>query len=278
MINANTPQYVLLRVPLQAKLIEVQAVQALKVMTEKLQAARSASAPKRKFTFAKYTAEKQSTVGTSAATNSNCSPPLAVVRSTAASEAQDDYRESNFAKIKETGAHLSGSSASLNLTSLSSKVEIVTEHALRSAVTIARIDRCVVDLSQSVSQARPFSTIAVKDVSRSLLLCGQVSGAAHITNVEDSTIIIWSRQARMHEWLPESIYPQSEGSTGALASNLWDQVDDFNWLKAQHSPNWSLLQPGDVYAIDDEGWEKVAAGEKSHLQLNDLLRAAKVIL
>jgi hypothetical protein len=23
--------------------------------------------------------------------------------------------------------------------------------------------------------------------------------------------------------------------------NQWDQVDDFKWLKSEHSPNWSLL-------------------------------------
>lgn len=28
-----------------------------------------------------------------------------------------------------------------------------------------------------------------------------------------------------------------EGTT----SDQWDQVDDFNWLKAGHSPNWSIL-------------------------------------
>ena len=28
-------------------------------------------------------------------------------------------------------------------------------------------------------------------------------------------------------------------------ANLWDQVDDFGWLKADKSPNWSVLPEGE---------------------------------
>lgn len=27
-------------------------------------------------------------------------------------------------------------------------------------------------------------------------------------------------------------------------SDQWDQIHDFNWLKAGHSPNWTILEPG----------------------------------
>ncbi len=30
-----------------------------------------------------------------------------------------------------------------------------------------------------------------------------------------------------------------DGVTGA--NNKWDRVEDFNWLRLQHSPNWSQL-------------------------------------
>lgn len=26
-----------------------------------------------------------------------------------------------------------------------------------------------------------------------------------------------------------------------IAQNHWDEVDDFKWLKSEHSPNWSIL-------------------------------------
>ena len=59
--------------------------------------------------------------------------------------------------------------------------------------------------------------------------------------------------------------------------NLWDRVDDFKWLRAEHSPNWSVLQPNDGQIIEDEGWATITATEKAHLDLDEILRAGKVI-
>ena len=41
-------------------------------------------------------------------------------------------------------------------------------------------------------------------------------------------------------------------------SNQWDQVDDFKWLKADHSPNWSVLP--ETERIPDEVWRDVVPG------------------
>jgi len=38
--------------------------------------------------------------------------------------------------------------------------------------------------------------------------------------------------------------------------NHWDQVDDFKWLKAEHSPNWSILPEEQM--ISEELWVAVA--------------------
>jgi hypothetical protein len=40
--------------------------------------------------------------------------------------------------------------------------------------------------------------------------------------------------------------------------NLYDQVDDFKWLKAEHSPNWSVLNADK--RIKDEVWREVVPG------------------
>jgi hypothetical protein len=40
--------------------------------------------------------------------------------------------------------------------------------------------------------------------------------------------------------------------------NLWDQVDDFNWLKRTPSPNWSMLPESEV--IPDDVWKQALAG------------------
>lgn len=41
--------------------------------------------------------------------------------------------------------------------------------------------------------------------------------------------------------------PLPEGGIGAegLGANMWDQVDDFGWLKAEKSPNWGVLPEGE---------------------------------
>lgn len=62
--------------------------------------------------------------------------------------------------------------------------------------------------------------------------------------------------------------------------NLWDQVDDFKWLRAEHSPNWSTLQPGDAGTIESGQWEVLNSFNSAACtssELDDLLRAAKVI-
>lgn len=41
--------------------------------------------------------------------------------------------------------------------------------------------------------------------------------------------------------------------------NQWDQVDDFKWLKADHSPNWACLPEAD--RLDNEIWTKVVPGQ-----------------
>lgn len=47
------------------------------------------------------------------------------------------------------------------------------------------------------------------------------------------------------------------GQDGGLArqSEMWREVNDFNWHRAQHSPNWAILEGS------EEGSGKDAAGE-----------------
>ena len=50
------------------------------------------------------------------------------------------------------------------------------------------------------------------------------------------------------------------------AEGMWRNIDDFHWLKAGPSPNWSYLPDGD--RLDDENWE-VMSKESS---VNDILQ------
>lgn len=59
----------------------------------------------------------------------------------------------------------------------------------------------------------------------------------------------------------------------AEIQNLYDQVDDFKWLKAEHSPNWSVLDK-DNY-IKDEVWKDIVPGSPKS-GVDDILKAVGV--
>ena len=51
--------------------------------------------------------------------------------------------------------------------------------------------------------------------------------------------------------------------------NQWDQVDDFKWLKAEHSPNWSILPSEE--RLEEEVWTTVVPGGPG-VGLEDILK------
>ena len=57
----------------------------------------------------------------------------------------------------------------------------------------------VIDLSTPTNQAGTFKTMTIRSVSESLLLCGRINGAVHITGVDHGTLVINSRQVRIHK-------------------------------------------------------------------------------
>ena len=57
----------------------------------------------------------------------------------------------------------------------------------------------MIDLLITTTLSQAFATMTIKSVTESVLLCGRVRGPVHITGVEGSTLVIDSRQVRMHE-------------------------------------------------------------------------------
>ncbi|KAK0625259.1 tubulin binding cofactor C-domain-containing protein [Bombardia bombarda] len=151
-----------------------------------------------------------------------------------------------------------------------------------SAGALTNLSGCVVDMSVPTSAgagAVPFASLALKDIKRSLIVAGRVSGSVHITGVRDSVLVVVARQVRIHECEGVDVYlwcgshPIVEGCRGMRfapvaggyttdqeteENNQWDQVDDFKWLKADHSPNWSVLPEGE--RIPEEVWKNVVPG------------------
>ena len=159
------------------------AFQAIKTLTENVDSARSALLPKRKFTFSKSKSyEHPSEVPSGSFVTP--SPLLAPSIDTLA--------------IVDPKDHHKKPPLSLAISTLSSSIYVPDESSLRPSVVLTEINDSVVDLSASATASRPFSTLTVRNVSKSLLICGETVGSAHFTDIKDSTIIIWTRQLRMH--------------------------------------------------------------------------------
>jgi hypothetical protein len=100
---------------------------------------------------------------------------------------------------------------------------------------------------------------------------GAVAGAAHITDCKNCQIYVASHQIRIHQSIDTDFYifaatnpivesvsrvrfapfllkyagnEQHLEHCGLNSRNLWDQVQDFKWLKQEKSPNWEVIEEG----------------------------------
>lgn len=146
--------------------------------------------------------------------------------------------------------------------------------------SLTDLSGCIVDMSiPTASGGAPFPGLALKNIAKSLIVAGRVNGPVHITGVSDSVLVVVARQVRIHEcsnvdiYLHCSSHPIIEDCTGMrfaplpeayeteadkTTENQWDQVDDFKWLKADHSPNWTVLAEDE--RLSNELWTKVVPG------------------
>lgn len=63
-------------------------------------------------------------------------------------------------------------------------------------------------MSMSTETGRPFAGLTLKNITSSLIICGHVDGAIHLTNVSNSVIVVAARQFRMHESVNCNVYLQ----------------------------------------------------------------------
>ncbi|KAJ5766928.1 uncharacterized protein N7511_004544 [Penicillium nucicola] len=164
------------------------------------------------------------------------------------------------------------------------------------AASITSLDHCIVDMSIPTANGKPYASLTVKNIKESLLVCGNVSGPAHITGVENTVMVVSCRQFRMHNCKDVDVYlscssnPIIEDCSNirfgripkAYALNhdrpdhedRWSQVEDFKWIKPEPSPNWSLLDPND--AVPEEVWAEIVPGGPGW-SLEDILHAIHLI-
>jgi tubulin-specific chaperone C len=100
-----------------------------------------------------------------------------------------------------------------NSTSVSISHETSAHIILPSSAThasapcsLTHLTKCVVDLSVPSNDGAPFAGLTVKGVRQCLLVCGNVDGAAHITDVQESAMVVTCRQFRMHDCKDVDVY------------------------------------------------------------------------
>ena len=59
-------------------------------------------------------------------------------------------------------------------------------------------------------------------------------------------------------------------------TNYWNQVQDFDWVRAGPSPHWSVLKSEDGRAVDAASWQRIRGSQVADLGVEERLRAAKI--
>lgn len=285
---------------------------AIKALSAKLQEVRSSFAPRQKFAFKRgpaFTARKnESAISLNDATelghdmkldessreSSFATTPAELM--TPEGELEDDtvgdIRSYTTSQLRSGRQPSFSQSKSVHLSN-HDNVHIILPVAAGQATasgTLSLIHRCVVDMSSPTKAVRPFATLSLKNIRSSLIVCGHVSGAAHLTKVTNSIIVVASRQFRMHEskncdvYLRTSSRPIIEDCEGIRFAplpeafeaeaevgkeNLWNEVDDFNWLKSEASPNWRAMREDE--RLEEKVWKEVVPGGPG-MGVEDVLR------
>lgn len=186
---------------------------------------------------------------------------------------------------------------------LSSSLDLLSETTSIQGCVISDISSSIVNLrsDSTIDISPPFLTL--NDITFSLILVPRVTGPAHMTGLSNSVLVLSCQQFRMHEshnvdiylfcrsrpiiedcsklrftTIPESLLGLLGRDSDDLekGTNMFDQVDDFKWLRAEPSPNWNLMQDregvGEKWKDVVEELNSLGVGEDSEMEKPDMVR------
>ncbi|CDS13176.1 hypothetical protein LRAMOSA05354 [Lichtheimia ramosa] len=209
---------------------ERQYLEQLKALSASLESAKANLTPKAKFSFKSRKSKKESCNNPSVQHNNK---PTETLLDTTALPTQKD----NVLSFKDK-------------TDTVIQVENPTTTAVN--VLLSKLTRCVV-LLRNLN----ISSLHVEDLKECLVVCGMIQGSVLIYGISSSVVAVGCHQFRMHNAQGvDVIYnvssrPIIEDSSNIRVTeysaisvetrNYFDNVDDFNWLKKQASPNWKVM-------------------------------------
>jgi len=148
-----------------------------------------------------------------------------------------------------------------------------TEDMHASNIRLLSLSNSVINLLQPKRHA----TFHVNGLTNSLIMISTIDGAAHLTNLVNCVVVLKCHQFRMHDSRDTDVYlscssrPIIENSRGIgfgeypaavrkmarfdAREEEWyvkGLVEDFNWLRKEHSPNWAITEQ-----LDQDTWSKV---------------------
>lgn len=247
-------------------------LQQIRALSEKLAEARKALAPKQKFSFKNRRKDPAASIGGAFKVTASSRGPSA------------------------KSAPASGVPEADNLVISSRKLEHIilalpetTASSSFSSLLLSDLERCVTTFPLDTTL---FSSAAVKNVKSSFLyLGGSINGPLHLTGLTNVVLVVACRQLRMHEATNVDVYilcpsrpiiedcknirfaPLAKEGLGrsweAVGRNMWDQVDDFKWLKSEHSPNWEVLP--EAKRVQGRVWSDIRGSKKDMVSVKSIL-------
>jgi tubulin-specific chaperone C len=188
----------------------------VKALGEKLQTVREGLQPRPKFTF-KGQLGKRLSRGRDG--NGKTATAAAVGGAEEGSVNGDESRENGDIEAEKINGEIREGSAGVQRPSFvnAQQVSISKQTNTRiqlpplsappdSSSALSDLHSCVIDMSAASPSSSSLAGIILRDISRSVIQCGVVSGPIHITRATDSILIVGCGQFRMHECKNVDVY------------------------------------------------------------------------
>ncbi|MCO5597984.1 hypothetical protein L7F22_052073 [Adiantum nelumboides] len=241
---------------------EVRASQCtISMLREKLECINAELLPKKRFSFKSKASKDRKTAEAQFSQPSQPIPPSDMAVAGKVLQSVQDCKGTSM----EAAKHSKGSSMSLSCVVRDLKGAVVVRDLKGQdlEVILENLTNCSVYI-QGICRA-----MYAHKLSSCKVYAGPITSSALIEEVEDCTMMLASQQIRIHHakkidmylrvrsrpiveytsdvrFAPYAFsYPGIENDLSAASlseeTGLWEQVDDFRWLRAIPSPNWCIL-------------------------------------